>query len=66
MITNVSLRRATSSEYRFTKVRKKKLYIWIYNLHTGIIRRLTNRKLGDLTGSDRHTEEESIRIEKEV
>ena len=26
-------------------------------------RRLTNRKLGDLTGSDMHTEEKSIRIE---
>ena len=32
------------------------------HLHAGIIRRLTNRKLGDLTGSDKHTEEESIRI----
>ena len=31
-----------------------------------MIRRLTNRKLGDLTGGDKHTEEESIRIEKEM
>ena len=63
MFTNVSLWCATSSEYRATKVRKN--YV-CGSIFTEIIRWLADRKLGDLTGSDRHTEEESIRVEKEA
>ena len=64
MFTDVSLPRATSSECRFTGM-SKNIYMNL-KLHTGIITWLTNRKLGDVTVSDRHTKEESIRIKKEV